>query len=193
MTALDLLWPIFLLAGIERARIVPGATAFTPLVFDSYPWSHSLLLACIWGAVFAGFAYRLGVPRSHFYLLAGLVVSHWVLDFISHAPDMPLWPGPSPKLGLGLWYSIPATLVLEGALWIVGIVVYLRGVQLGSRGARFAFWSFIVVTTAMWAASPWSPPPPSVETLGWFSLIGWIVIPWVVLADRGSRDRWGRE
>ena len=53
VTALDLLWPPMLLAGIERASIVPGATAFTPLVFNSYPWSHSLLMALGWGVVFA--------------------------------------------------------------------------------------------------------------------------------------------
>ena len=32
---LDLLWPVFLLMGMERVRIQPGATAFTPLDFVS--------------------------------------------------------------------------------------------------------------------------------------------------------------
>jgi hypothetical protein len=129
VTALDLVWPIFVLAGIERVRIVPGATAFTPLVFAYYPWSHSLVMAFVWGGVLAGLARALGVPRSYTLLLVGLVVSHWVLDFVSHAPDMPLWPGPSPRLGLGLWNSIPATLLVEGILWVTGIVVYLRTVR----------------------------------------------------------------
>ncbi len=187
VTALDLVWPVFVLGGIERVRIVPGATAFTPLVFDSYPWSHSLVMAFVWGGVVAGFARALGVPPNHTLLLLGLVVSHWVLDFASHAPDMPLWPGPSPRLGLGLWTSIPATLLVEGTMWVAAIIVYLRTVRLGSRSARVAFWSLVVVTTAMWAASPWSAPPPSTEALGWFSLIGWIIVPWAALADQGSR------
>ena len=187
VTALDLLWPPMLLAGIERASIVPGATAFTPLVFDSYPWSHSLVMALGWGVVFALVARSFGVRRSAGLLLVGLVVSHWVLDFASHAPDMPLWPGDSPKLGLGLWHSIPATFAVEGALWLAGIVIYLRTVPAGGWGARLAFWSLVVISTVMWATGPWSPPPPTTEALGWFAMIGWIVVPWAALADRGRR------
>ena len=47
--ALDLVWPFLLLLGIEHVRIDPGNTAFTPLAFESYPWSHSLLMAFAWG------------------------------------------------------------------------------------------------------------------------------------------------
>jgi len=187
VTALDLVWPAFVLAGIERVRIVPGATAFTPLVFDSYPWTHSLVTSFLWGGVLVGLARQFGVPRSSWLLLVGLVVSHWVLDVVSHAADVPLWPGPSPRLGLGLWNSIPATLLVEGSLWLAGIVAYRRGRGLEGRGAQLAFWSLIVVTTVMWAAGPWSPPPPSVKALGWLALIGWIVIPWAAFADRHSR------
>jgi membrane-bound metal-dependent hydrolase YbcI (DUF457 family) len=186
VTALDLVWPILVVAGIEHVRIVPGATAFTPLVFDSYPWSHSLLMSFVWGLLVVGLARRFGVPSSASLLLLGLVVSHWVLDFFSHAPDMPLWPGPSPRLGLGLWNSIPATLLVEGALWVVGIGLYLRGHRFSGPGPRFAFWSLVAVTTAMWASGPWAPPPPTPKALGWFALIGWIIVPWAALADRGK-------
>jgi membrane-bound metal-dependent hydrolase YbcI (DUF457 family) len=187
VTALDLVWPLFVVAGIERVRIVPGATAFTPLVFDSYPWSHSLVMAFVWGLVLVVLARSFGVPGSASLLLVGLVVSHWVLDFISHAPDMPLWPGSSPRLGLGLWNSIPMTFVVEGSLWVAGIAAYLLSHRFGGRGSRVAFWSLVAVTTVMWASGPWSPPPPSVRALGWFALIGWIIIPWAVAADRGGR------
>jgi len=93
VTALDLVWPIFVLAGIERVSVVPGATAVNPLVFDYYPWSHSLLMSLVWGAVLGALALWRGVPRRTAYLIAALVVSHWVLDFITRAPDMPLSPG----------------------------------------------------------------------------------------------------
>jgi hypothetical protein len=182
VTALDLIWPVFVLAGIEHVRIVQGATAFTPLVFDSYPWSHSLVMSVIWGLALAVVA-RWRHVRASIWLLVALVVSHWVLDFASHAPDMPLWPGPSPRLGLGLWNSIPLTLLIEGSLWIVAIVVFLKG-RPGRKEGRVAFWSLVVVCTLMWATSPWSPPPPSTRALGWFALIGWIIVPWAALADR---------
>ena len=122
VTGLDLVWPIFVLAGIERVSIVPGATAFTPLVFDSYPWSHSLAMACVWGVVLAAIASWRGVAAATG-LLVAMVVSHWVLDFASHAPDMPLWPGPSPKFGLGLWNFPPVTMAVEIAMFVVAIAI----------------------------------------------------------------------
>jgi hypothetical protein len=182
VTALDLIWPVFVLAGLEHVRIVQGATAFTPLVFDSYPWSHSLVMAAVWGLALVAVA-RWREVRASAGLLVTLVISHWVLDFASHAPDMPLWPGPSPRLGLGLWYSIPLTLVIEGSLWILAIVVFLKG-RPRRREGRVAFWSLVVVSTLLWATGPWSPPPPSTRALGWFALIGWILVPWAALADR---------
>jgi hypothetical protein len=96
---------------------------------------------------------------------------------------MPLWPGRSPRLGLGLWNSIPATFLVEGSLWIAGIVLYLRGRHFAGLGAKLVFWSLVAVTTVMWASGPWSPPPPNPAALGWFALIGWIVIPWAAAAD----------
>lgn len=181
---LDLLWPIFLLLGMEHVRVVPGATAFTPLQFESYPWSHSLLMSIIWGILFAGIARWRGVAPRTALLLALLVVSHWLLDVFTHAPDMPLWPGPSPRLGLGLWNSIAGTLVLEGALWVAGIWLYLAPRRATRWAGPAALWSFILVCTVMWASGPWSPLPATERSIGWFGLIGWITIPWSALADR---------
>ena len=47
----DLLWPTFVLLGIERVEIAPGATAVTPLDFVSYPYSHSLLALALWSTL----------------------------------------------------------------------------------------------------------------------------------------------
>jgi len=118
------------------------------------------------------------------YWLATLVVRHWVLDYLTHAPDMPLWPGASPHLGLGLWNSVAGTLVIEGLLWVDGIALYLRGRRAVRWIGPVAFGSFVIVNTAMWAAGFWSPPPPDSRSLAWFSLIGWVVVPWAALADR---------
>lgn len=189
VTALDLIWPFLLLAGIETVTIQSGATAFTPFVFDSYPWSHSLMMAVIWAVVFYGLARWRGASKQASLVLGALVVSHWVLDFVSHAPDMPLWPGNSPRFGLGLWNSIPATLVVEGLLWIAGIAIYLKLRRPLRWQGVLAFWSFVVVCTLMWVAGPWSPPPPSVRSLAWFGLIGWLVIPWSAWADRHTAPR----
>ena len=189
VTALDLIWPFLLLAGVETVTIQRGATAFTPLVFDSYPWSHSLMMSVVWAAVLYALARWRGASKQAAMVLGILVVSHWVLDFVSHAPDMPLWPGGSPRFGLGLWNSIPATLVVEGLLWVAGITVYLKLRRPLRWQGVLAFWSFVAVCTLMWIAGPWSPPPPSVRSLAWFGLIGWLVIPWSDWADRHSAPR----
>ena len=189
-TMLDLLWPIFLLVGIEHVRIQPGATAWTPLVFASYPWSHSLLMSVVWGVLLASLARWRGVESRATWLIAILVVSHWVLDFVTHAPDMPLWPGNSPRFGLTLWNSIPATLLVEGVMWMACLTLYLRRRRARSWVAVLALWSLVLVVTALWAMGPSSPPPPSVRILAWVALDGgWITVPWAAWADRGYAER----
>ena len=184
VTAADLLWPLFLLAGIEHVSIAPGATAFTPLVFESYPWSHSVLMLIAWGLLLGATARWRGVDSRGTWLIVGLVVSHWILDYVTHAPDMPFWPGASPHVGLGLWNSMAGTFVIEGALWITCLTLYLRDYRARNWVGRVAFWSFVLVTTVMWASSPFSTPPPSERAIAYFSLVGWIVVPWAIWIDR---------
>src|SRR5512145_681024 len=87
---IDLLWPIFLLLGIERVRIEPGATVVTPLVFEHYPYSHSLLAVLGW-AVLLGVLYLvLKRDRLGAVVMGALVLSHWLLDLMVHRPDLPL-------------------------------------------------------------------------------------------------------
>ena len=187
--ALDLLWPFFLLAGIERVTIAPGATAFSPLVFDSYPWSHSLLMACVWGICLGAIVRWRGASAGAVTLIGAVVISHWVLDFVSHAPDMPLWPGNSPHLGLGLWNSVTATILIEGVMFTVAVALYVRATRASDRVGVVAFWSFILISAAMWASSPWSPPPPSARALAWFALGAWLLLVWAGWADRHRHAR----
>jgi membrane-bound metal-dependent hydrolase YbcI (DUF457 family) len=185
----DLAWPILLIAGIERVRVDPGNTAFTPLAFDHYPWTHSLLMVVVWGIALAGLARMRGIAKPTAMIIGALVVSHWVLDYFSHAPDLLLWPGGATRFGLGLWDSIPATYAVELILWVTGIVLFLGDRR--PRGTRgwIALGSFLLVTTVMWAASPFSPPPPDDRAIAYFSLVGWIIVPWAVWIERTSVPR----
>jgi hypothetical protein len=138
----DLIWPVFLLMGLEHVRIEPGATAFTPLDFYDYPLTHSLIAGIGWAVLFAGVRVARGSRAATALLLAAGVVSHWALDVISHRPDVPVMPN-GPYLGLGLWNSIPATLIVELSMFAGGLWLYVTSGAAGAK--RVSFWLLITV------------------------------------------------
>jgi membrane-bound metal-dependent hydrolase YbcI (DUF457 family) len=178
----DLLWPAMLLAGLEQVRIAPGATAVTPLDFVRYPITHSLATGVLWGAlVGAVYGRRAGYRRGA--VVAGLlVVSHWFLDFLTHRPDLPLWPG-GPKAGLGLWNSLPGTALVEGAIFFGGVWLYARATPSGGRG-RVALALFAAFIALVQCASYFGPPPPSVQAIAVVGLAQWLLPPWAQWVDR---------
>ena len=177
----DLVWPLFLLLGIEQVRIDPGNTAFTPLDFIHYPWTHSLVAALAWSALFALVFLRLGKREAA--ALGVLVFSHWVLDALSHRPDLPLWPG-GPMIGLGLWNSVPATIAVELAMFAVGVALYARG-----RRPPLAFWCLIGFLLIAYFANAFGPPPPGVTAIAVVGLLSGPVLGlWAAWADRQTRS-----
>ena len=84
----DIIWPLLVAVGIEEVRIDPGNTAFTPLDFVSYPYSHSLVFLCLWGVVFGLICAGIVQDRRAALIAGVLVISHWVLDWMTHRPDM---------------------------------------------------------------------------------------------------------
>ena len=157
---LDVLWPIFLLVGWERVRIEPGNTAFTPLAFDSYPFSHSLLAALGWSALCGSFYWAIRRDRRCAGIVAALVVSHWFLDALSHRPDLPLTLTGSARVGLGLWNSVPATFVVEAAMFAVGGWLYATFTRAQDRVGRRVFAAFVGVLALLYRANVFGPPPP---------------------------------
>jgi hypothetical protein len=165
--------------------IVPGVTAFNPLDFTSYPWSHSLLMVTAWG-VAAGLGYFLWArDRTGAVVVGLLAVSHWVLDWITHRPDLQLWPGGAARVGLGLWNSVAGTMLVEGGMFVAGIVVFLNCTQPRDKIGRYALASLLLVLAAFYVADRFGPPPPSEHALGWFALVaGWLPAGWAAWADR---------
>lgn len=185
---LDLLWPPLILLGVEEVRVAPGRTAFTPLDFERYPWSHSLVMAVVWALVFgAGYAMFTRRDRAA-WVVGGLVLSHWVLDFASHGPDLPLAFGPV-KVGLGLWNSVPATIAVEGALFAFGVYLYATGTRSRNRTGSVALWALVVFLSGIYVASL-GPPPPSARAVAVAGLLTWLFVPWAHFIDR-NRDRLG--
>jgi hypothetical protein len=186
---LDALWPVLLLAGIEEVRIVPGITAVTPLDFVSYPWSHSLLMAIVWGVLFAAIYALIRRNTTNAVWLGLLVVSHWFLDWIVHRPDLPLYPGEAERHGLGLWNSVPASLAIELVLFAAGIALYLRATRALDRIGTWALWGLIAVIFVSYLGATLGPPPPSVEALAFSGLAGYLMMAWGWWIDRHRAPR----
>jgi hypothetical protein len=181
---LDLIWPVFVLLGIEHFRIAPGITAYTPLDFYDYPISHSLLIVLGWSIGFASVYYGLKKDKRVALVLGIGVLSHWVLDFISHRADMPLAPGVDTFVGLGLWNSIPATMIIEFALYALGIYLFLSRTKATDKTGVYAFWGLVGFLFVIWIANSFSPPPPSEMAVGWSALALWLIVPWGYWIDR---------
>ena len=180
----DSIWPLFLMLGVEQVRIDPGNTAFTPFDFVSYPYSHSLMALVIWG-VLVGVAYRgIAGGRRSVWVLSALVVSHWVLDFVTHRPDMPLYPGGA-RYGLGLWNSVPLTLLVEFVMFAIGLFIYARSTRARDAVGRWGLLSLIGTVVLVYIASAFGGPPPSSEAIGAAGLIGAVVMTtWAWWVDR---------
>jgi hypothetical protein len=183
----DLLWPIFLLLGVEHVRINPGDTAFTPLDFYDYPVSHSLATGIGWAIAFGLLYYVVRRSARNAWILGACVLSHWVLDFISHRPDLPLVPGFNKYVGLGLWNSVPATIAVEGALFVVGIVLYLRSTAALDRIGKYSFWSFIIFLIIVATGNIAGSPPPNVTALAVVAMAVWLLVLWAYWIDRHRR------
>jgi len=182
----DVLWPIFLLLGIEQVAIEPGNTAMTPLNFISYPYSHSLVMLCVWGVALG--AIYVAVARAQLaaaIVLALLVVSHWVLDVVTHRPDMPIAPAGSARLGLGLWNSIPATMAVETAMFAAGVWLYLGAAPPRTRARTIGLWSLVAFMLIIYAGNAFGPPPPSVTAIIWAGIPGsLLLLVWAWAVDR---------
>jgi hypothetical protein len=180
---LDLLWPVLLLAGVEHVRIAPGDTRVTPLNFYDYPISHSLLTTCGWAILLGGAYWILRRYWRGAWVLALAVTSHWVLDFISHRPDMPLTPGGNIYLGLGLWNSLLATILVEGGLFALGVTLYLRTTRSRNKTGSYALGALIGLLVAIYLGSLFGPPPPSMSTVAWLDIGQWLLVAWMYWVD----------
>ncbi|HUK62904.1 MAG TPA: hypothetical protein VLV15_06215 [Dongiaceae bacterium] len=185
----DLLWPVFLLLGWERVRIDPGNTPVTPLDFVSYPWSHSLLMSLVWSALFGWVYFAATRDRRGAWVAGALVASHWVLDFATHRPDLPLLAMGGPKVGLGLWYSKVATIAIEGAMFVAGLGVYLSTTRARGWLGHLSLWSLVGLLSFAYVGNLTGPPPGDPHTLAVVALVGYVFVPWAIWIERTRAPR----
>jgi hypothetical protein len=179
----DLLWPVLLLLGLEHVRIVPGLMAASPFDFTSYPISHSLVAELGWGALLGLIYFSWKRDGGSALLVGSLVPTHWILDFIAHRPDMPIYPGGA-KYGLGMWNSVPLTIAVEYILFAAGIALYFSATRAKDRAGNWVLWSLVCFLGLLYPPSLFGSPPPNVQILAWSGLVMWLTVPWAAWADR---------
>jgi hypothetical protein len=173
----DLLWPVLVLAGLERVAIAPGPTPFLALEFSHYPVTHSLLASLVWGLLAGGAFWWFRRDRVAALIIALLVPSHWVLDLVTHVPDLPLYPG-GPEVGLGLWTSVPATIVVELGVFAGGLWSYTTLTDPSDAVGKWAMHGFVGLLTVMFLAHAFGPPPPSARAVAIVGVVGWLLPVW---------------
>ena len=181
----DLLWPTLVLVGVERVDIDPGNTAVTPLNFVAYPYSHSLEALVLW-AVIASLVYVV-VRRSSLSaaaVIGALVISHWALDWITHRADMPLTVSGTNRVGLGLWNSRPGTIVVEGLIFVGGVIAYLLATRARDRIGLIGCWALVGFLTLVYTANLAGPPPPSASIVAWSAEAMWLLVAWGYWIDQ---------
>ena len=174
---LDLLWPIFLLLRWEHVSIAPSVNPFLRLSFDSYPISHGLIAVVGWATLFASlyFAFTRYVPGTIAIWIG--VASHWLLDYVVHRPDLPLYAN-SREFGLGLWNHRWVVIAIEVAMFAIAIWIYLQQTKAKDKIGSYAFWAFAVVLLAAYAGAAFGPAPPSVNKLAMATLCTALLILW---------------
>ncbi|MCP5115824.1 MAG: hypothetical protein GY953_33780 [bacterium] len=149
----------------------------------SYPISHSLLAVAGWAALAAALYWKISRYRPGALAIAAGVISHWVLDLLVHRPDLPLYPG-GPKAGLGLWNSLPGTLIAEALFFGVGVWLYAKSTRAASRGGHLGWWVFVAFLVLVYAANLVGPPPARVEEVAFVALALWLMPIWAWSIDR---------
>lgn len=181
---LDLLWPTFLLLGVERVNLITDGSRRPPLEFVYYPYSHSLLAVIGWSLLVAALYLIVRRDRIGAAVLGLAVISHWLLDLVVHYPDLPLYPGNGPQLGFGVWSSPALALALELSIFSAGVILYLRGTRARDRTGNWALWSLIALLPLIQIGNVFGPPPPGVTAVAWAGQAQWLLVVWGYWIDR---------
>jgi hypothetical protein len=173
---LDILWVPAILLGIEHARLLPGFLPASSLVLYDMPWTHSLLMAVGWSWL----AFRIFKTP----IMGICVFSHWVLDYVVHVRDLPLFKG-GPLVGLGLWHYRHLTFLTEAVLLLLGLLIYLQATRSRGKAGEYAMPAFVIFLILLDAVNLYGPPPPSLQVL----IIGGEISYFVLALIAGWLDR----
>lgn len=181
---IDLLWPTLLLVGLEHVQIEPGITVVTPLHFNHYPISHSLLMTGVWSVLFSGLFWIIKKDLRGSLIIGFLVLSHWFLDLIVHRPDLPLKPGETTFHGFNLWDSLWGTIIVEGLLFAIGVYIYFSNTSALNKRGGIGSIALVIFFLFIYASNLFGPPPPNATAIAWAGQLQWILVFWAYWSDK---------
>lgn len=176
----DLIYGVTLLTGIEKVSIVEGANPLTSAQYTFFPYSHSLVatlvLAGLVALIFLIFPFRSSLPKSRTALvMATAVTSHFVLDVVSHNPDIDLLGNGAYKIGLGLWNYPIASYIVEALLLIAGLWIYLKSTKGKDFSGRYSLPILSVILLILNAVITFVLYPTNVENFTVAMLVVYLV------------------
>lgn len=183
---LDFIWPVVTLLGLETVTHDHSLPTFNSLNLVHVPISHSLGMSLIWSFLFGLLIKKISGSLRAAWICGIVVFSHWILDFITHIPDLPLWFGMQ-KVGLGLWKSKIGTFVVESILFGAGVALYLNVKGSMPSKRRVIFLSMVAFLYLFFIGHVFGPKPP--ETQNPYVVAGpafamWLIVWWGWAADR---------
>ena len=183
---MDVLVWAFVVVGLEHIAVKQGITVTNALDLYDYPISHSLIMSMVWGALMAGGYYTIRKYSQGALVIFAAVVSHWILDFVSHRPDMPFAPGVHRYYGLGLYNSRLGMLLVEGLLWAIGIVLYERTTRSRNRTGSWVLYVGVAILSWLWIASlSGAAPQVSMVKMGLIDIVFLgILVAWAFWVDK---------
>ena len=180
----DLVWPVLVVIGRERVTVNRNDPLQRSIRFDSYPFSHSLVLSNLFTlvpAVIVAFLYDSVLLGVLFWVAA---FSHWVLDLVVHLPDLPVlgFGGNDRTLGFGLWQYPRRAFVIEYVFFAIVVLLTARptafvGVLSGGLGLHLlnanSFFGFS-------RHNPFSTPTrlALITLIGYVGAIAWFTLAW---------------
>jgi hypothetical protein len=173
----DLWWDAFILAGVERARLVPGLPS-NPLDLYFMPYSHSLVATVAWAAlvfVVVKATKLFGGTTRVALAAAGAVASHWLFDLLVHRADLPVAGDDSVKLGLGLWSQPVLALAVELGVLALAAAVYVR--RTGERARWIG--GFVAALSVVQVATVVGPLPPTIPAMTASLFVAYLLLAWV--------------
>jgi hypothetical protein len=174
--ALDVLFSIFVLSGVEHMEIVHKYTSYNPYRLYDMPITHSLVGSLGWAVAVAVVAAIARLPRRESLWLGLAVFSHFILDLPVHTPDLTIAGNDTARLGLGLWNNVPLAIALELVMLLGGWLFFSRSKRSDASFPKLRNRIFVGILVTI--VTPFMPDPPSPAVFAVQALVLYVALAW---------------